>query len=340
MSAVVALENVSVRYDVGGGRVLQASRNVSLAIEPGQIVTVVGESGCGKSTVGKLVLGTQPPSDGTVRYDGTDVWAPGFRWTKDYRLMVQVVHQDSYASLNPVKTIGQTLSAPFLYHRLVGSRRQADEKVQALLQQVGLTPTDYFANKYPFQLSGGQRQRVSIARATILSPRLILTDEPVSGVDASLRLAILDLMRDLNRERGLAFLYITHDLATARYFGKGGRLVVMYLGAVVETGEVGAIIDTPRHPYLQALLAALPPMDPLQARTPKPLPLKSLDMPDPTRPPSGCAFHPRCPYAEAICAEQVPQLTPAPDAPDIQVACHLVAQGKRPGRGLSPAHVT
>ncbi|MHB2015865.1 MAG: ABC transporter ATP-binding protein, partial [Candidatus Xenobia bacterium] len=275
---MIDLEHVDVRFIVKGGKTLQASRDVSLSIGAGEIVTVVGESGCGKSTVGKLVLGVLKPTQGRVLYDGTDVWGRGFKWSRELRLMVAVVHQDSYASLNPVRTVGQTLRAPLLYHKLA-PRSEVDRKVLALLEDVGLTPADYFANKYPFQLSGGQRQRVSIARATMLSPRLILTDEPVSGVDASLRLAILDLMRGLNRSRGIAFLYITHDLATARYFGKGGRLVVMYLGSIVEQGEVGEVIDHPRHPYLQALLAALPPLDPREARAKVELPLKSLDMP-------------------------------------------------------------
>jgi peptide/nickel transport system ATP-binding protein len=149
----------------------------------------------------------------------------------------------------------------------------------------------------------------------------------VSGVDASLRLAILDLMRKLNQERGIAFLYITHDLATARYFGRGGRLVVMYLGAMVEVGEVGAVLDRPRHPYLKALLAALPPLDPRQARQRVELPLKSLDMPDPTRPPTGCAFHPRCLSALPVCSQERPLLLPAADDAGVHVACHVVPHG-------------
>lgn len=324
MPPVVELKHVNMNFDVGKGRFLRASVDVNLAIDPGEIVTVVGESGCGKSTIGKIALGVQKPTDGEVLYQGENIWKRGFRWDKEHRLMVQIVHQDSYASLNPVKTIYQILSEPYLYHRLVKNSGEAREKVLELLNHMGLTPADYFANKYPFQLSGGQRQRVSIARATILGPKLIITDEPVSGVDASLRLAILDLMKDLNREKNISFLYITHDLATARYIGKGGKIIVMYLGSIVEQGEVGEVIDNPRHPYLQALLSALPAPDPKRARIKKDLPLKSLDLPDPTKPPPGCPFNPRCPYSELPCIERKPVLKKIHEGPENhQAACHF-----------------
>lgn len=324
MMPIVELRHVNMEFDVGKGKTLKASVDVNLEINKAQIITVVGESGCGKSTIGKICLGVLKPSQGAIFYKGKYIWDPEFKWDKEHRLMVQVVHQDSYASLNPVKTVMQTLSAPFLYHKLAGSTKEAQEMVIDLLNEVGLTPADYFANKYPFQLSGGQRQRVSIARATILSPELIITDEPVSGVDASLRLAILDLMRYLNKEKNIAFLYITHDLATARYFGKGGKIIVMYLGNIVEEGEVGEVIDNPRHPYLQALLSALPAPDPRKAKNRKELPLKSLDLPDPTEPPPGCPFNPRCPYSDLICIEEKPELKPVSGGnTDHRVACHF-----------------
>ncbi len=292
---LVELRNVSIQL----GRVL-ALRQLDLALQAGEIVTVVGESGCGKSTLGRAVLGLLKPAEGQVLYQDRDLFAPGFQMSDALRLSVQVVHQDSYASLNPVRTVGQQLAAPLKRHKLPG-------EVHQILEQVGLTPPEYFAAKLPFQLSGGQRQRVSLARAAALRPKLIVADEPVSGVDATLRLAILDLMRRLNGE-GIAFLYITHDLATARYLGRGGRMLVMYLGQVIETGPVEKLLDNPLHPYLQALLAALPPLDPRPAREAKPLPLRSLDMPDPTSPPSGCSFHPRCPYARERCSQEMPRL--------------------------------
>lgn len=288
--SVAELEDVSLCYGS-----LRAVQNVSLTIAPGEVVTVVGESGCGKSSLGKLVLGVEAPTSGRVTYGGQPM-------TPRLRPTVQVVHQDSYASLNPVRRIRNILGDPLRYHNKSAT-------VEELLTSVGLEPPEYFANKYPFQLSGGQRQRVSIARATILEPRLIVADEPVSGVDASLRLAILDLMRRLSDERNIAFLYITHDLATARYLARKGRMLVMYLGRVVQEGPAAEVLDNPRHPYLQALLAALP------GPTRKPLPLTSLDMPDPRQPPPGCAFHPRCPYADELCQRKTPPLEGG-------VACH------------------
>jgi len=307
---LVELRQTSVQL----GKV-KALREINLALEENEIVTVVGESGCGKSTLGRAVLGLLKPSEGQVFYQGQDVFAPGFRMSDALRLSVQVVHQDSYASLNPVRTVGQQLAAPLRQHKLPGN-------VHEILTQVGLTPAEYFAAKLPFQLSGGQRQRVSLARAALLRPRLIVADEPVSGVDATLRLAILDLIRRLNGE-GIAFLYITHDLATARYLGRGGRMLVMYLGQVIETGPVEELLDNPLHPYLQALLAALPPLDPRRAREARPLPLRSLDMPDATNPPGGCSFHPRCPYAQARCAQESPSLR---EFGGQLVACHFTGE--------------
>jgi peptide/nickel transport system ATP-binding protein len=301
-------------------------RGVDLALMPNEIVTVVGESGCGKSTLGRAVLGLLRPSQGQIFYQGQDIFAPGFKMSDPLRLSVQVVHQDSYASLNPVRTVGRQLAAPLKRHKLVPSG-QVQGRVEEILTEVGLTPAPFFAAKVPFQLSGGQRQRVSLARAALLRPRLIVADEPVSGVDATLRLAILELMRRLNTE-GIAFLYITHDLGTARYLGRGGRMLVMYLGQVIESGPVEQLLDLPLHPYLQALLAALPPLDPRRAKQARPLPLRSLDMPDATAPPSGCSFHPRCPYARERCSREEPVLR---EVQGHQVACHFAEEIARRG---------
>lgn len=297
---------------------VRAMRGVDLALAPNEIVTVVGESGCGKSTLGRAVLGLLRPVEGQVLYQGQDIFTPEFVMTDALRLSVQVVHQDSYASLNPVRTVGQQLAAPLKRHKLVPAG-QVKARVHEILTEVGLTPPEFFASKVPFQLSGGQRQRVSLARAALLKPRLIVADEPVSGVDATLRLAILELMRRMNSE-GIAFLYITHDLGTARYLGRGGRMLVMYLGQVIESGPVEDLLDHPLHPYLQALLAALPPLDPRRAREARPLPLRSLDMPDATSPPAGCSFHPRCPYAKERCSAEEPKLR---GVAGHQVACHF-----------------
>lgn len=306
---IVELKNVNMRFDVGGGKSLSAATDVSFEINPREILTVIGESGCGKSTVGKIARGMLRPSSGEVRFEGKNIWDRKFKMDRLTRCKVQVVHQDSYASLNPVRTVYQTLSAVLRFHGITKGRKDTQRKVLELLESVGLNPPEYFANKYPFQLSGGQRQRVSIVRATILEPKLIIADEPVSAVDVSLRLAVIDLMQRLNRDQGIAFLYITHDLATARYFAENGKLIVMYLGRIVETGVVGECIGKPAHPYLSELLSAKP--------------YESMESPDPLDPPSGCVFRTRCPYASELCASEVPALTPVKGGdPRRRVACH------------------
>ncbi|MCD6310494.1 MAG: ABC transporter ATP-binding protein [Candidatus Eremiobacteraeota bacterium] len=323
MIPVIELRHVFMDFEISKSRKIYAAKDVNMEINQGEIVTLVGESGCGKSTIGRICLGVQKPTTGAVFYNGKYIWDSNFHWDRKIRTMVQVVHQDSFASLNPVKTVYQTLSGAFLFHGITRGRRETIEKVKELLVTVGLNPPEFFVNKYPFQLSGGQRQRVSIARATILRPKIIIADEPVSGVDASLRLSILDLMRKLNRDLGIGFLYITHDLATARYFGRNGKMIVMYLGSIVEQGRIEKLIDKPAHPYLRALLSAIPSPDPEKARKKIDLPLKSIEMPDPAEPPPGCLFNPRCPYAQEICEKEIPVLEGLPDDPEHLVACHL-----------------
>ncbi len=327
---ILKLENVSMSFDTGKGRRMQACRSVNLGISRKEIITVVGESGCGKSTLGKICLGIQKPTSGKVLLKGRDIWAPGFKWDKENRLSVQVIHQDSYASLNPVKTVGQILSAPLVYHRMASRGADAVEKVQSLLKKVGLTPSDYFQNKYPFQLSGGQRQRVSIARAAIFNPDLIIADEPVSGVDSSLRLSILELMKEMNRRQNIGFFYITHDLATARFFGAGGRVIVMYLGRIVEQGEISMVMEDPRHPYLQALMSASSPEGFNESSTDNKITLKSHELPDPSDLPPGCPFSPRCPHSMEICTTQEPQLKPLKKNPCHIVACFLNQESPLP----------
>lgn len=317
---LVSIEAVDIRFGLDDGRVLQAGHQLNLTISAGDMIAVIGESGCGKSTLGKLVLGVLAPSTGTVHMDGHNIWAPGYRWPKAQRLGIQAIHQDPFSSLNPVRTLAQILSPALKYHGLTQGHAATRQRVHELLSEVGLTPSETFIDKYPFQLSGGQKQRVAIARATLLKPKLIVADEPVAAVDSSLRLAILDLMKRSNREQGTAFLYITHDLATARYFAPQGHLVVMYLGRMVETGPIERCIQAPSHPYLQALLAAIP--GSATARPDGELPLRSLDMPSPIDPPSGCVFHPRCPYADIRCEQEVPILRTL--SPDRTVACHYV----------------
>jgi len=318
---------VCMRFRTRGGILrrptqVMAVDDVSLRLDAGEILAVVGESGCGKTTLGRLVVGLLRPTTGAIRFRGTDTRTLRGEGWRTYRKGVQMVHQDSYAALNPARTIFQSLSVPLLHHALVRDRRSARERLEELLTLVGLAPPQQFLDKYPHQLSGGQRQRLLLARALSVQPELIVADEPVSMVDVSLRISLLDLMSEMNRRFKIAFIYITHDLATARYIASHGRIAVMYPGKVVETGTLNRVLTHPRHPYLHALLAAVPIPDPRTARAMKELPLKSLDMPDPANPPPGCRFHPRCPYAQDICQHEEPALT-ALDGE--MVACHFAS---------------
>lgn len=301
---------------------VQAVVRASLRLEDRAMLALVGESGCGKTTLARVIAGLIRPTRGQVLYRGQDIWRLSGDAFREYRRSVQLVHQDSFAALNPMRTIFESLSAPIRRHGLARGRRQARLLAAEMLERMGLTPPDQFLDKYPHQLSGGQRQRVVLARALVVRPQLIIADEPVSMVDVSLRLSLLDLMAQVNREMSIAFLYITHDLATARYLARRGTLAVMYLGKLVETGPLAEVLAAPRHPYLQVLLSAVPVPDPRLARSRQQLPLRSLEMPDPTQPPPGCRFHPRCPYAEARCEEEIPLLRELER--DHFVACHFV----------------
>ncbi len=316
---------MSILFDAPHGKKVGALVDVSLDIFPGEIVAIVGESGCGKTTIGKAIVGIHKPTSGKIYYDGKDIQTLNRAEFEDYRMSVQMVHQDSYAALNPMKTIFKSLCEPVLKHKMAKSRKEAIEVLSNLFELVGLTPVEHFLFKYPHQLSGGQRQRVLLARALSLRPKIIVADEPVSMVDVSLRISLLDLMSEMNTKLGVAFAYITHDLATARYIANNGRMVVTYLGKIVEEGELNKVINEPRHPYLQALLSAVPIPDPKLARATSELPLRSLDMPSAITPPSGCRFHPRCIYYTDKCEKVSPELTPFKGQ---NVACHNAAAVK------------
>lgn len=313
MEKLLELNDVGIEFESNNGfmgkkRRVGAVAGVNLRVDSGEILAVVGESGCGKTTIGKIINGLYKPTKGKILFMGKDIHTLNKKEAFIYRRNVQMVHQDSYAALNPARTIFQSLSAPLLQHKFVKNKSEATTKLEELLTLVGLTPPEQFLNKYPHQLSGGQRQRVLLARAISMQPKLIVADEPVSMVDVSLRISLLDLMSEMNKRFNIAFIYITHDLATARYIASHGKIAVMYLGKIVELGKLDQVISKPRHPYLQALLSAVPIPDPKIARKMKALPLKSPDMPDPANPPGGCRFNPRCPYAEDICAEKEPAL--------------------------------
>jgi peptide/nickel transport system ATP-binding protein len=286
---------------------------------------LVGESGCGKTTTGRLLTGLLRPTGGRLLYEGKDVWLTKGADLARFRRAVQLVHQDPYASLNPTRTVFQTLSAPLFRHKKASSQRQALSAVTELLQRVDLSPPDNFIAKYPHQLSGGQRQRVAIARALTVDPKVIVADEAVSMVDVSIRISLLNLLLALAKEFGVTIVLITHDLAVARYFAARGRIGVMYLGRVVELADTEALVTDPAHPYSAALIAAIPEADPDITRSKTRVELRSAEIPSLLRLPPGCSFHPRCPLAEAgLCDVLVPELLPIP--PSREVACHVAVR--------------
>jgi peptide/nickel transport system ATP-binding protein len=285
----------------GARRALHAVEDVSLDLVPGRVTALVGESGSGKTTVARLLAGLYPPTSGAIRYRGAPVVARG-AGLRAYRRQVQLVFQDPFSSLNPIHTVRYHLARPL---RVFGhARRPAEEteQVLALLERVSLTPAEQFMRKYPHELSGGQRQRVAIARALAARPSVLLADEPVSMLDVSIRLEVLNLLMRLKEEDRMAVLYITHDIASARYFAD--EILVMYAGQVVEAGPSEEVIGDPRHPYTQLLLAAAP--DPDRAAAPRGPAVARGDPPDLVGPPAGCRFRGRCAHAMPVCGERFP----------------------------------
>ncbi|GAB4529892.1 MAG: ABC transporter ATP-binding protein [Anaerolineae bacterium] len=303
------------------GQVLRVLQDVNLQVYPSEIICLVGESGCGKTTTGKIIAGFLEPSEGEVLISGRS--SEVYRGTEKTQLrrLRQIVHQDPFASLNPAHTIGQILSFPLKRHRIVTTRNELRRKIWELLTLVDLTPPGDIVNKYPHQLSGGQRQRVSIARALTVNPQLIVADEAVSMVDVSIRIGILRMLHRLREELKLTIVFITHDLALAKYFAWEGRLAVMYLGRIVEIGRTQDVIQNPAHPYTRALLSAVPEADPNITQRKQPMQLRSDSIPSLNAIPSGCAFHPRCPfYVPGVCDHVVPALDDAPSFAQ-DVAC-------------------
>lgn len=319
MTPLIELKNVTKYFGRGRERVT-AVDNIALAVNPGEIVCLVGESGCGKSTTGRMVAGLLPISEGQVSFRGKDLARMSGQEFQEYRRAVQIVHQDPYASLNPTQTIRQIITAPLLRHRKVKDNAHAERRAQELLEIVDLTPARDFLDKFPHQLSGGQRQRVSVARSLTVEPKFIVADEAVSMVDVSIRVSLLNMLSRLKNEFDVTFLFITHDLALAKYFAWQGRIVVMYLGRIVEEGPTERVITDPRHPYTQALLAAVPEADPELVRHKRQIELRSAEIPSLLHLPSGCTFHPRCPYAvPGLCDKSVPLLEAIPEGG--KVAC-------------------
>ena len=327
---LIELDAVSRTFKVPGGTITGVDR-VSLAIAAGEAICIVGESGCGKTTTGRMLAGILRPSGGRLLYQGQDVWQKKGKELSVFRRSVQLVHQDPYASLNPTRTVYQTLSAPLFRHRKAKRAAEATDRVRRLLETVGLTPPDDFLVKYPHQLSGGQRQRVAIARALTVDPRVIVADEAVSMVDVSIRISLLNLLLGLRAQTGVSIVLITHDLAVARYFAQQGRVGVMYLGRMVELAESEALVSDPAHPYSNALISAIPEADPKITRGKQRVSLRTAEVPSLLALPPGCTFHPRCPLAEpGLCDVQPPELLPLQGDTPRQVACHVAIRERRP----------
>lgn len=331
MAPLLDFESVERTYPSRKGP-LHVIRDVSFTLEHGGILALVGESGCGKTTTGKIAAGLVAPSAGQVRFKGEDIKnLQGAALTR-FRRSVQLIHQDPYSSLNPVRTVFQTLSAPLQRFKLAKSRNELLDKVRELLVTVDLTPPDDFLFKYPHQLSGGQRQRVAVARALTVSPEFIVADESVSMVDVSIRTSLLNMLLKLNQQLGVAFLFITHDLAVARYFSWQGKAAVMYLGRIVEYGNTPEVTRHPTHPYTQALVSSLPVANPRRAREQaEDDDMGSPDVPSLHHLPPGCAFHPRCPLSvDGSCDRDVPELANVQDQGlEHQVACPVVLRAHR-----------
>ncbi len=308
---LVKVEGLTKHFVVSGGSklfgqpplIVRAVNDVSFSIAPGQTLGLVGESGCGKTTVGRLVLKLEEATSGSILFEGKDLTKASHDELRDVRRRIQVIFQDPYSSLNPRMTIGQIISEPMLVHRLVPNRKAARERVEDLLTQVGLYP--YMADRYPHELSGGQRQRVGIARALAMEPKFIVCDEPVSALDVSIQAQVINLLEELQEKYGLTYLFIAHDLAVVRHISH--RIVVMYLGRVMEVADRDSLYENPLHPYTQALLAAVPVPDPEAERARKHTILKG-EVPSPLNPPSGCVFRTRCPRATEQCKVAVPEL--------------------------------
>jgi peptide/nickel transport system ATP-binding protein len=293
---------------------VKAVDGVELDVKRGETLSIVGESGCGKSTMARCVLRLIEPTDGVLTFDGEDMTHKNTRELKRFRREMQIVFQDPYTSLNPRMTIDDTVAFNLIVHGV--SRKEARAKAREALDQVGLASRNY-ARRYPHELSGGQRQRVNIARALVMKPKLVVLDEPVSALDKSVQAQVLNLLSDLKREMGLTYMFISHDLHVVEYISD--RVTVMYLGKVVETAPADEIYDEPLHPYTKMLIASTPSGDPDRRRARAPL---TGDPPNPINPPSGCRFRTRCPLAMDLCAEKEPMLMPAKDGTR-KVACHL-----------------
>lgn len=310
---------------LGKGRAeLRAVDGVSLRVMPGETLGLVGESGCGKSTLGRLLLRLYKPTSGTVYFGGQDITGLSPTALRPIRREMQIIFQDPYSSLNPRMTVEAAIAEPLRVHRLVSSKAETRQRVASLLERVGLRPEHM--RRYPHEFSGGQRQRIGIARALAVSPSFIVADEPVSALDVSIQAQIINLINELKNKLNISLIFISHDLSVVRLVSE--RVMVLYLGRVMELADRHSLYRDARHPYTQSLIAAIPPPDPDKSSGFLSRALTAGDLPSPLNPPTGCVFNTRCAHAQDVCREAVPVLEAA--GPGHQVACHLWRRVKAP----------
>lgn len=336
---LLKVEGLRKNFTVNGGIIsrllgttqhLEAVRGISFTIEEGETLGLVGESGAGKSTVGNVITRLQKPTEGTVRYRGQDVHELTGDDLAEFRQSVQMVFQDPYSSLDPRYSIGRTIAEPLKIHTNL-DKDERTARVEELLETVNLEPA--FQERFPHELSGGQLQRVSIATALTVDPDFIILDEPVSALDVSVQARVLNLLMQLQRERGLSYLFISHDLSVVKHLSD--RVAVMYLGEIAEHGETESLFKNPTHPYTKGLLGSVPQPDPHTQRIQQQL---EGEVPSPLDPPSGCSFHPRCVYATEECAQNTPALENVFD--NRQAACHHWQEVGDPPSSVSPSDVS
>lgn len=322
---LLQVEHLKTHFDVTKGifspkQIVKAVDDVSFTVGRGETYGLVGESGCGKSTLGRTLVKIYPATEGKILYDGKDIAKLNKTEEKEFRREVQMIFQDPYASLNPRMTVGEIIKEPMEIHGILGSASEREERAAELLKLVGLKP-DHI-RRYPHEFSGGQRQRISIARTLALNPKFIICDEPISALDVSIQAQIINLLKEIQEEMGISYLFVAHDLSMVNYISD--RIGVMYLGHLVEEGEADELYSHPLHPYTQALLSAIPIPDPDVAKARERIRLEG-ELPTPINPPPGCPFQGRCPYATEECKKERPEMK---DYNGHKVACfHLLNQG-------------